>query len=225
MNPGFEHGREPWVRMSNGFFGAFDLVEAPVRSGRQAALLRVHWEKGQAGHPVKVFGIVQEHRPESRPDPSRFPEVLSGWFRIDRWEKESPATNLYVQVVAAVSGDPRAARIISPSGGADTPTNYQIRYYLAGQAKPAFTLSNARIQILRKGLPALGEWTHFEIPLKEDFQRLWGTVPTGYEFLRVLFEARWDNKPEGTSVHADVVYDDLFLGFGPNERREHSPGG
>jgi hypothetical protein len=90
-------------------------------------------------------------------------------------------------------------------------TNYQVRFYLAGLEEPAFQLSNARVEILKKGPPVQGEWVHFELPVRGDFQRLWGTLPERYDHLSVLFEARWDDMPAGSSVKTDVYYDDLAV--------------
>jgi hypothetical protein len=61
-------------------------------------------------------------------------------------------------------------------------------------------------------------WTHFEVPLRADFERLWGVVPEGYDWLDILFEARWDHMPRGTGVRADVYYDDLYLDYGAGPR-------
>ena len=47
--------------------------------------------------------------------------------------------------------------------------------------------------------------------IREDFEELWGHVPSDFSSLRVLFEARWDAKPEGAGVRAEVWYDDLAL--------------
>jgi hypothetical protein len=91
--------------------------------------------------------------------------------------------------------------------------NYQIRFYLAGLDEPPFLLRNARVAFVGRGGPELGRWTYFEIPLRAEFERLWGVVPSGYEKLRVLFEARWDGRPPGSRVEADVAFDDLFLGY------------
>ena len=190
----------------NAGWGAFDVVEEPRHSGSRAAHLPLRWLKGAPGQPVKVYGVVQEPRaPE-------FPELLSGWFRVESWEKRAPETDLYVQVVVIVMGDPRAPEIVMGPGSRSRINNYQIRYYLGGLREPAFRLRNAKVENLRPGPPRLGSWQRFEIPLLSDFERLWGVRPAGYEFLRVLFEARWDNKPDGSAVHADVYYDDLYLG-------------
>ena len=108
--------------------------------------------------------------------------------------------------------DPSTPRIIGQRPGAPAIPNYQIRYYLAGLERPHFVLQNARFKFVGRGAPELDRWVRFEIPVKEDFRQLWGVVPSGYEYLRVLFEARWDDKPAGAGVRADVYYDDLYLG-------------
>ncbi len=70
-----------------------------------------------------------------------------------------------------------------------------------------------RAKLVRAGPPELGQWVHFDFPVKDDFQELWGAVPADFTFLRVFFETRWDDKEEGAALHADVYYDDLFFGF------------
>ena len=46
-----------------------------------------------------------------------------------------------------------------------------------------------------------------------DFEKLWETVPQGFDKIRVMFEVRCDNKRAGEGpVHADVYYDDLYWG-------------
>jgi len=203
-NPGFEEGREPWTRMGGSVWGAFDVVDEPVRSGKAAARLAVRWESGKPGQPVKVFGVVQEPSPES------FPETLSGWYRVGDWWSESPQTKLYVQVVVIVWDDPKTSELIGIHGGTAV-KNYQLRYYMAGIDRPPFLLANAKYKFVGRGLPKREQWVHFELPLRADFQELWGHVPSDFSSLRVLFEARWDAKPEGAGVRADVWYDDLVL--------------
>jgi hypothetical protein len=206
-NPGFEAGRDGWTHMGTSAWGAFDIVSEPTHSGEAAAHLALRWESGRPGQPVKVYGVVQE------PAPEEFPEVLAGWYRVGEWWKEAPETHLYVQVVVIVWDDPATAELVGvPSQGPSPIRNYQLRYYLAGLQEPPFRLRNARLAFVEKGPPRAGEWVRFELPLREDFRRLWGRVPSGYSSLRVLFEARWDGKPAGAGVRADVWYDDLYLG-------------
>ena len=75
-------------------------VARPAGYGVRFDSLPVHWEHGDPGQKVKVFGVVQE------PAPTAFPDTLSGWYLVERWEKADPATALYVQVVVIVWNDP-----------------------------------------------------------------------------------------------------------------------
>jgi hypothetical protein len=156
---------------------------------------------------VKVFGVLQELRPQ------RFPDLVSGWYRVESWEKGADVTDLYLQFVAILWGHPEAPRLVYPDAPNPAIKNVQLRYYLAGVAEPPFALANARLAFVTRELPVEGRWSRFEIHLLRDFERAWGKVPSDYEFLRLLFEARWDNKPVGSRIHADVYYDDLFVGY------------
>jgi hypothetical protein len=206
VNPGFESGRTGWSwRETSPYWGDFSVVGAPVHAGRGAAHLRLYHTEGLPPRPVEVYGVLQELHP------TEFPERISGWYRVEGWEKSAPATKLYLQAVVIVWGDPRTGALVSPEAPDPALTNYQVRFYLAGLEEPAFQLSNARVEILKKGPPAQGEWVHFELPLRRDFERLWGTVPERYDHLSVLFEARWDDMPAGSSVKSDVYYDDLAV--------------
>ena len=210
-NPGFELGREAWTTMGGENWGAFDVVDVPVHSGLHSAHLAV---KAVAESPekAKVFGVVQEIRRDTLP--GDFPDVVSGWYRVNEWNRPATGADLYIQAVVIIWGDPRTSALIGQPAGQKPVSNYQIRFYLAGLVEPAFRLSNARLDFVTRGQPTQGEWVRFEIPVKQKFQELWGTVPADYEFIRILFEARWDNKAAGTILSADVTYDDLFFGYG-----------
>jgi hypothetical protein len=206
VNPGFEQGREGWsYRDQSPHWGDFSIVESPVHSGSRAAHLALRQSADAAPQEVKVHGVVQEISPAS------FPQRLGGFYRVERWEKSSPEIDLYMQAVVIVWGDPRTPRIVNPISPPVMLQNYQLRYYLAGVAGPAMRVANSKIEIVSRDAPPLGEWVAFDVPLRADFQRLWGVVPEGYEMLRLLFEARWDNLPAGGSVSVDVYYDDLYV--------------
>lgn len=201
-NPGFEEGRAGWsYRKQSPHWGNFAVVEQPVHSGRRAVHLRINHSPGLPPREVKVYGTVQELRPR------RFPDTVGGFYRVDRWEKTAPATDLYLQVVVIVWLDKEGEGETHHLG------NRQVRYYLAGIEQAPFRLANARVRFIGSGPPALGEWVRFEIPLRRDFERLWGEVPERFERISVLYEARWDNMPAGSGVVADVYYDDLFVGY------------
>jgi len=208
-NPGFEEGRAPWTDFSEGqLWGEFEIVDSVVRSGTKALYLPVDSSRPRANHATRVFGAVQELRPQ------HFPKAVTGWYRVEHWEKpEAPddarPAFVYLQVVVIVVGDPRASQLVYPDRPDASITNYQIRYYLAGASEPVFTMPNAKVQIVNRAEPPLREWVRFELPIAKDFERLWGVTPESYDLVRVLFEARWDRKPRRTKVRADVYYDDL----------------
>lgn len=206
-NPGFEERDAGWrIMPDRPYWGRFRLVERPVRSGRGAVHLPVHGEAGPGSRSTMIYGVLQElgERP--------FPDRLSGWYRVERWERPSPRTALYLQAVVIVMGDPRASQIVFPDSD-ERVNNYQVRYALAGIGHPPFRLTNARFEFVTREPPELGRWIHFDLPVRADFERHWGTLPDGYDFVRVLFEGRWDGKPPDEAAHADVYFDDLFFGY------------
>jgi len=208
-NPGFEEGRTGWTYPTESeFWGNFEVVDAPVHSGSKAVHLRLRAGPEDRTHATWILGVMQEL------DPERFPDVMGGWYRVERWDKGADVTHLYLQAVAIVWSK-QAPGVVDPGNPAANPylLNYQLRAYLAGVGEPPFLLSNARVTFVTKELPRLGQWTYFEVPLRQEFERQWGSVPTGYDRLRLLFETRWDNRPAGSRIEADAYYDDLFVGY------------
>jgi hypothetical protein len=205
-NAGFEDGEAGWsYPLDSPFWGKFGVVESPVHGGRRAAHLRLRAGREDRSKATWILGVMQE------PAPERFPDVLGGYYRVETWDKGADVTDLYLQAVAIVwTRD--AGRIVDPQRPSAL-MNYQVRFYLAGISEPPFLLSNAKLRFVGKGEPELGRWIHFEIPLREAFEQEWGAVPAGYEKIRVLFEARWDNRPPGSKIEADAYFDDLFLGY------------
>jgi len=207
-NPGFEAGEAGWTYpVESPYWGNFEVVESPVHSGRRAAHLRLRAGPEDRTNAVWIEGVMQE------PMPGRFPDVVGGFYRVEKWEKGDESTALYLQAVAIVF-TPDAEKIVAPGNPAAAGLgNYQLRAYLAGLDEPPFLLANAKVAFVGKGAPEPGRWTYFEIPLREEFLRQWGAVPSGYQKIRVLFEARWDNRPPGSQIAADAYFDDLFLGY------------
>jgi hypothetical protein len=125
---------------------------------------------------------------------------------------------LRLQVIIAAIGDPRTRALVAaqdPEAEPPSPKldNLQLRYQLAGSVEGLEDRGNVKQIALAGGPPELGTWVRFEMPVKADFERLWGTVPQAYDRLRVMFGVRWDSKPAGAALRADVYYDDLFFGF------------
>ena len=127
-----------------------------------------------------------------------FPEFLSGFYRVENWQKGTEHQYLQFVVIA-----------ILPEGQG----NIQIRYPLAGTATDPFRIDNAKFIYLTKEEPKIGEWVYFERNIADDFQQLWGKVPDDVQELRVFFEGRYDfDTPSTGNMSGDVYYDDLYVG-------------
>lgn len=190
QNPGLEEGRDPWFSLDE---PEFILAEDIAHTGEASALLRMRADPQQEG--TKVFDLVQEVTPE------QIPEVLSGHYQVTVW---TPGTRLqYLQFVVIAFGADNL-----PGGF----PNHQIRYILAGIDEEPSVISNAHFVFLGNEDPPLEQWVPFEVNVRDDFQRLWGAAPEGFEKIRVLFEVRYDSKAPGEAPGADVYYDDLYLG-------------
>lgn len=191
QNPGLEEGRDPWFSLRE---PEFILSEDIARTGEASALLQM---RADPQEETKVFYLVQEVTPE------QLPEILSGNYQITAW---TPGTRLqYLQFAVIVFGADNL-----PGGY----SNHQIRYVLAGIDEEPFAIDNAHFVFLDGEDPPLDQWVPFEANVRDDFQRLWGAAPEGFEKIRVLFEVRYDGKAPDEAPEADVYYDDLY--FGPS---------
>lgn len=190
-NPGFEEDADPWYSLKPPDFIVSDEF---AHSGSASALLRM--DEPPEAADTKIFYLVQELAP------AELPEVISGYYRVENWNKGTPIQYLQFVVIA-----PGATNL---AGGFP---NYQIRYLLAGLDEPPFEIANAFFVFVTEKDPVTGEWVRFERNLREDFEQLWGAVPQGFDCLRVLFEVRYDDKVAGDGAAvADVYYDDLYIG-------------
>lgn len=205
VNGSFEQGDKPWFSMTTEAWGkAFSVSGAAAHSGKDSAFLEMR--AGREASGPKVFGVVQEITPE------QFPEVVSGYYRVQDWDRGTEKQ--YLQFVVIVIG---------ATGLPGNFPNYQIRYLLAGIGEPPFQITNAHFVFVNTDQPATGQWVHFERNIRDDFQQLWGAVPTSFETIRILFETRYDDKTAGSGeVKADVFYDDLYVG--PAADNPNQPG-
>lgn len=190
-NPGLEDGADPWFSLRS---PDFIVSEKIARSGQASALLELRAQAGEDG--TKISYLVQEIQPEE------FPEVMSGSYRVERWVPGTEKQYLQFAVIAFGAQN-------LPGGY----PNHQIRYILAGIDEEPFAIANTRFVFLGTEDLPVGEWVEFQARVRDDFQRLWGAVPEGYEKIRVLFEVRYDDKALGEGpLEADVYYDDLYSG-------------
>lgn len=189
-NPSFEDD-DQWFSLKP---PVFTVSNELAHSGKSSALLQIMEPSDANGTSIRY--LVQEVKPVE------FPEVVSGYYRVENWNKNTPKQ--YVQFVVIVVG---ANDMLTNF------TNHQIRYILAGTEEPPFEIANGRFVFLGSEHPIIGQWLSFERNLRMDFQQLWGSIPAGYDCLRFLFEVRYDDKVSGDGrAEADVYYDDLYLG-------------
>jgi hypothetical protein len=193
-NPGFEEGDAGWHWLDwSQQWAPFEVAAGRAASGAKAAHLAVRGEAG--GRPTRVFGVVQELAPRV------FPSRISGRYFVERWEP-GEARKAYLQAV-----------IIAMVPLGDMPS-MQIRYILEGVTEQPYQMSNAKYHFVhRRARPEVGRWVDFSVDVRDDYRRLWGRVPPDGTPFRVLFEARYDDKPAPGVVAADVWYDDLFVGL------------
>lgn len=193
-NPGFEEGSAPWCTLVDD--AGFTVTTEYAHSGANSAYQRMD-DGPEATGQGKVYYLVQEVSPEE------FPEVVSGFYRVENWQRGTPLQYLQFVIIAL---EPQNFDLSSVS-------NYQLRYVIAGVDAPPLSIGNAHYVFLSRDDPVIGEWTHFTANVHDDFQRLWNRVPEDFKTLRLLFEVRWDHKSAGSGLaRADVYWDDLYIG-------------
>lgn len=193
QNPGFEAGAEPWFSMETSGWGeAFEVTDDLAHSGSHSALLKLRPGAEAAQH--RVFGAVQTL--------TSLPEWVSGYYRVEGWQKGTPLQYLQFVVIAIPE---------------NASANVQIRYLLAGTDVEPFSIGNARFVFVGEDEPVTGQWVHFERDVAADFQQFWNGVPEGLKEVRVFFEARYDSETAVRPLVAgDVYYDDLYAGPKPD---------
>jgi len=147
------------------------------------------------------------------------PTELSGEVRVDDWKRGTQRQ--YVQIVVIVwnvTGN-------LPAG--QNAKNYQIAYTFAGIEKPPFRIRNRKFLFPRgelvdlhgaDGNPNVGEWKRFHLNPYKDFNEQWGVDPSDFEYIRILYEVRYDGRDAAAEppAYAVVHWDNLY--FGPEHR-------
>jgi hypothetical protein len=188
-NPGLEEGTKYWFALNDQTI----QTSTVAHSGKASAYLKMR-DPAEAT-ASKVYYLIQEV------NPTDFPEVVSGYYRVDNWKRGAAKQYLQFAVI-----------VFDPTNLGNQYPNYQMRYSLAGISEEPFSIVNAFFKFLSKDDPRQGEWVYFEANVKDDFQQFWNAVPQGYSKIRVLFEVRYDDKAPGNAAEADVYYDDLYMG-------------
>lgn len=200
QNPGFEEGDDPWISLDSPNWGPpFTVSNRQAHSGQNSALLEM---RPDPSLDIKVFGVLQDVTP------AKLPEVISGYYYVERWEQGTKIQYLQFAVIV----DQAANRPVITFEGTPSP-NHQIRYPLTegGNELAAEVLNAAYFKF--NAPVRVGQWTYFERNLCDDFQAAWQDVPEDFAKLRFFFEARYEGRrPEEGPAIADVYYDDLYIG-------------
>jgi hypothetical protein len=199
QSPSFETNG-PWYAIESPFWRGFTLDETVRFSGQKSARLTLDSEG--YGLPHQIVGAVQEVRAEA------MPRYLSGRFRIEQW-KRGPE-HQYVQAVV-IFWEPRRTKDAAPEY-----VNLQLAYVLGGSDKPPFEITNRRFFFLGSREPKTDAWDFFQVEVARDFERAYGFRPASVSKIRILLEVRYDGNDGSKPAHANVYYDDVYLG--PNGR-------
>jgi len=162
-------------------------------------------------------GVTAVHGAYQEPRPGELPRYISGFYRVDAWERGAVAQ--YLQVVLIVQAPwPRPRGFSAPS--------MQIAVPLAGVRDDPIRIRNRRFFIDCPPEPVVGEWVFFEYDIHGLFESLWGVVPERFEFVRAFFEARYDNRRPGDApARAVVRFDDVYLGTESRRKNDEGDGG
>lgn len=200
-NPSFEDGVEPWFSFDTRnpiSWGPFSVSDAMPRTGKSSVLLSL--DSSTRKGPTCILGAIQEF-PCERP-----PETISGWYRVDAWERATPKQ--YLQVVVILWN------VRQPIPNVRGASNVQIAYTLAGVDAAPLSISNRKFVLAGPPEPVLSEWVRFEVHPRKDFLEHWKVDFNQFEYCRVLFEVRYDGleKDAPAPARATVYYDDLYAG-------------
>jgi hypothetical protein len=194
-NSGFESGEDPWSSLDA---PPFERVTDQAVAGDASALLQIAADPEDTGSGRSL--LLQDVEAEE------FPEVLSGFYRVENWTKGAERQSVRVAVV-----------VFSAKNLPGDLPNHQVHYILAGVVPEPGRETNIRNIYLGGEEPRQNQWIRFQGDLRRDFVDLWGEQPEGYELIRVIFEASFDDKEEdSTPVRGDIYVDDLYLGPSPD---------
>jgi hypothetical protein len=199
QNAGFEDGAEPWHGRELPDWRPFAVSDVRPRTGDLSLSLEL--SGGAEDQGSRVAGAVQRVASDA------FPEFLSGYYYVEDWEHSG--VRPYLEFVVSVYGGNH------PDGGG----LHEARFVIAGAPREPFTLLNGRFIFLSRDDPEPGEWTYFSYPVLETIRTHLGWDPSGWEYVELSLELRYDEKGAGSTASAHVYFDDLYVGpqiFNPN---------
>ena len=195
----YDEGRVWWnfAERDSAVWHDFEIRDDRALSGERSAYAPL--DSDTQGGQRAIQGVVQEVEA-----PDGMPRYLSGWYRVEDWQRGCKAQ--YLQIVVIVWDFQEQIR------GQRWP-NIQVAATMAGVDGPPIRIGNRKFAIAGPVEPVQDEWVFFEFDLHELFDFNWGIIPSKYGYLRVFYEVRYDDHTGfGPAAKADVWFDDLYIG-------------
>jgi hypothetical protein len=184
---GFEDAAGAWRASDGAGFRISD--DFPHGGARSAALAR----EGPG-----IVSISQQI------DVAPFPEYVSGFYRLDRWNPASGA---------------RVVEFVVTVRSADFPDGFgphSMHFLIGGlDAAPANPLPGVAYVFLSRAAPQTGDWRYFGYPVALAFERAFGKAPTRWGSIELTLSAEPGD--------ATVQFDDIYAGTqrdNPNRPRQ-----
>jgi len=192
VNGGFEAGADGWAPVLAEAAGPVDVVDGSGHGGRRSLALRLSGN-GTAG-TGRTIGATQTVNTEA------FPEMVSGFYRVDRWQPNAASQN--VRFVVSVRG----------GDFGDGLGVHVVRFIVAGSDAAAALLPGVAQTYLSRAAP-LRRWTYFGYPVKQAFADRFGKAPTRWDAMEISVEAGYDGETGGgPGAAAEVSFDDVYAG-------------
>lgn len=174
----------------------YQISDGAAHDGEHAAMLVM--DSDVDGEAQRVYGVYQEVECEV------LPRYISGYYRVEDWQRGT--TKQYLQVVLIIWNAWERPRGL-------TVPNYQVAITLAGVDEQPLHYMNRAFEITGPLEPVEDEWVFFEFDLHDLFDKHWGVLPRGFDYVRTFFEVRYDNRHRVDAVcKAKVYFDDLYIG-------------
>ena len=171
QDSGFESGGTAWQAAAG---TRFDVSADAAHGGTHSAAL--------APTGTGAASISQ------RLDVAPFPEYVSGFYRLDRWDPAAGAGAVEFDV------------IVQGGGGAHT-----VRFVIGGlQATPANPGPGVAYVFLSRAAPQTGSWLYFGYPVARAFEQAFGAAPTSWSSIDLVISAQTGG---GTAY-----FDDIYAG-------------
>ena len=203
QNASFESGDRPWYSLAAADKPQWINPKVSLdraHSGEQSILF-VMQDKPPIPSGVRIWGVVQDFQVDA------IPRRVGGWFRVERWNRG--AINQYVQCIVSVT-EPDPEQFPSVPEG----RSLELAFVLTGIEADPFELPFRKFVLAGPVEPTTDQWVPFEFDIHQAMKDTWGSVPTNFGSLQVIFEARFDAVQPINPVRGNVYFDDLYLGDG-----------